>query len=47
MRLAEIKKEKKGASCRCGKIKCRGECAPKPDESCRCGKIKCKGGCAK
>lgn len=44
--VKEEKKEKKGYSCRCGKFKCRGECAPKPDKSCRCGKIKCQGDCS-
>jgi hypothetical protein len=40
-------KEKKGASCRCGKIKCKGDCAPKPDTSCRCGKYSCRGQCSR
>lgn len=46
-KLEPVKEEKKkGFSCRCGKIHCKGECAPKPDYSCRCGKISCRGECA-
>ena len=45
--VKEEEKKEKGYSCRCGKIKCKGECAPKEDKSCRCGKIKCKGDCSR
>jgi len=45
--LEPVKEEekKKGWSCSCGRISCKGQCIKKPDTSCRCGKINCNGEC--
>lgn len=46
-KLEPVEEEKKGYSCTCGRISCKGQCAPKPDKSCRCGKINCDGTCSR
>jgi len=45
-KLEPVEEEKKGWSCTCGRIHCKGQCIKEPDKSCRCGKIKCQGDCS-